>query len=326
VGEKEAQHQRKPLKPQCLSSKFTTFIANIPKKHIVNVGKLLGTLAYILDRSHRRIVRRNLQFTHPEWPKESIREISIRIFQNTGIMALEVLQITCFSREDILRTVRIRGKENLLNALKNPKGIIMISAHLGNWEMATLFVSCYFQKPVVAVAKPIRSKILGRCIRPLRTRFGITILGKKGALPQMVRTLHQGKILGLLIDQGPRPSEGVEVTFFGRTANATPGAAIVARRYDSPVLPAFCIREADGSLTLIVEPPLTLMRTDDSRADIQTNTQIMTNAIEEAVKKHPEQWFWFHRRWKRHYPHIYPGYLAGQKRRREKQLALLKKL
>jgi KDO2-lipid IV(A) lauroyltransferase len=326
VGEREKQHQQKSLKPQGLVRKFTPFITNVPKRHIVIVGKLLGTLAYFLDKIHRSIVKSNLQFTHPEWSKDRIRKLTMRVFQNSGIMVLEVLQMTFFSREDILRKVRIRGKENLLSALKHPKGVIMISAHLGNWEMATLFGSCYFQKPVVAVAKPIKSKILERWISPLRTRFGITIIDKKGALPQMIRTLHRGKILGLLIDQGTKRSKGVEVTFFGRTTTATLGAALLARRYGSPVLPAFCIREADGTLTLIVKPPLTLMRTHDSRADIQTNTQIMTDAVEEAVKSYPEQWFWFHKRWKRHYPHLYPGYLAGQKRRRDKKKAQLKNL
>lgn len=293
------------------------FIANMQQKHIAGVGRSLGMLAYILDRRHRRIVKRNLQFTHPEWPPDGIRKVSKRVFQNMGITFLEICQLTVFSREDILCKVRIRGEKNLLNVMKGQRDIIMISAHLGNWEMAHLFFSCYFQIPLVLVARQIQSRSLDRWIRRLRTRFGNIVLDKKQALTKMARTLHQGRALGLLIDQGTKRSEGVEVTFFGRTTTATPAAALLARRYNSPVVPAFCIREADAGLTLVVEPPLVLKRTQDLRADLKANTQIMTSAIEKAVKAYPEQWFWFHKRWKWHYPYLYPEDLARRQRRRE---------
>jgi KDO2-lipid IV(A) lauroyltransferase len=316
----QVQGEEQRLKEtQGLSGTLKGLIASIPQKYIAGVGGSVGMLAYILDRRHRRIVRRNLQFTHPEWPGESIRKLSKRVFQNIGITFLEICQMTCFSREDVLRKVRIRGEENLLNAIRSPKGVIMISAHLGNWEMAPLLVSCYLQKPLVLVARQIQSKTLGYWIHRLRVRFGNIVLDKKRALPKMARTLRKGRALGLLIDQGTTLSEGVEVSFFDRTVTATPAAALLARRYDAPVLPAFCIREADATLTLVAEPPLALKRTEDLRADLRENTQIMTSAIEKAVKAHPEQWFWFHKRWKRHYPHLYPEDLDRRQRRREKR-------
>jgi KDO2-lipid IV(A) lauroyltransferase len=316
----QVQGEEQRLKEtQGLSGTLKGLIASIPQKHIAGVGGAVGMLAYIMDRRHRRIVRRNLQFTHPEWSRESIRKLSKRVFQNIGITFLEICQMTCFSREDVLRKVRIRGEENLLKAIRSPKGVIMISAHLGNWEMAPLLVSCYLQKPLVLVARQIQSKTLGHWIHRLRVRFGNIVLDKKRALPKMARTLRKGRTLGLLIDQGTTLSEGVEVSFFDRTVTATPAAALLARRYDTPVLPAFCIREADATLTLVAEPPLALKRTEDLRADLRENTQIMTSAIEKAVKAHPEQWFWFHKRWKRHYPHLYPEDLDRRQRRREKR-------
>jgi KDO2-lipid IV(A) lauroyltransferase len=137
----------------------------------------------------------------------------------------------------------------------------------------------------------------------------------------MARLLRRGKTLGILIDQGTTRSEGVEVTFFGRKALATPAAALLAQRYGSSVVPGFCVRDGKDRLTLIVEPPLSLKQTKDSRADAQINTQIMTEAIEKAVRTYPEQWFWFHKRWKRHYPELYPEDLARRRRRREKRKA-----
>jgi KDO2-lipid IV(A) lauroyltransferase len=299
---------------------LVSFVGQIPQKYIVTAGKLLGILAYVLDRRHQRIVKRNLEFTHPEWPRDRIRELSKDVFQNMGITLLEICQMTCLSSEDILRKVRIRGEDNLLNAMKSRKGVVLISAHLGNWEMAHIFASCYVQTPLVLVAARVRPKRLNQWIYRLRSRFGSVVLEKKGALRKMARTLRLGGMVGLLIDQGTRLPEGVEVAFFGKTVTATPAAGILARRYDSPVLPAFCIREGDGRLTLIVEPPLALKKTEDLRADLKFNTQIMNNAVERAVKAYLGQWFWFHKRWKRHYPHLYPEDLARRQRRKKKKV------
>jgi KDO2-lipid IV(A) lauroyltransferase len=324
--EKEERGQQRGRKPEGFSGIFTAFIASIPQKHIARVGRLLGMLAYFVDIRHRRIVRRNLQFTHPEWSRDRIRRLSKRVFQNMGVTVLEICQMTSFSREDTLGKTRIKGKEYLLNAMKSPKGVIIISGHLGNWEMAHLFISCYLEKPLLLVARRIQPKVINRWIHRLRCNFGNTIVYKKQALPKMARTLHHGGALGLLIDQEPKHSAGVQVTFFGRTATATPAPALLSRRYDSPVLPVFCLREADARLTLVVEPPLALKRTDDLRADLKENTQIMTSAVEKVVRAYPEQWLWFHKRWRGRYPYLYAEDLARRQRRREKRRARLRKV
>ena len=307
-------------KSKGLSGSIKKFIVSIPKKYIVKIANILGSIAYLLDTRHRRIVRRNLKFANPEWPLDKIKKISRKTFQNMGISVLEICQMTCFSKEDILKKVRIKGRENLLNTIKSPKGLIMISAHIGNWEMSHLFLSSYLQKSQVVVAQN-QPYIIERIIHKLRTSTGNTIISKKGAMIKLVRTLRKGKMIGLLIDQGTSRGEGVDVTFFGRNTNATYAASLLAARYNCPVLPVYCIRESDAKLTVIVEPPLRLHKTDDVRSDLRTNTQIMTDSVEKMVSLYPEQWLWFHKRWKRHYPELYPEDLARRQRRREKRRA-----
>lgn len=314
-----------PEKTSPFRTELISFIAGIPQKHVVRAGRILGTFAYILDTRHRRIVKRNLRFTHPGWSVGQIRVLSKGVFQNLGITVLEILQMRFLSRDEVLAAVRISGKENLFTALKNPKGAIMISAHLGNWEMAHIFFSCYLETPLALVARRVRPRALNEWLQRFRTRFGSLLWDKDGALPKMARMLRRGRMVGLLIDQGTLWSEGVEVVFFEKKTFATPAAAILARRLDSPVIPAFCVRESDGKLTLFVEPPLSLRKSDDMRSDIKINTQIMTDAIERAVKAHPEQWFWFHKRWKRHYPFLYPEDLARRRRQTEKENARLRR-
>jgi len=312
-------------KSQDLPGRLTAFVAHIPKGYLLGLGKVLGWLAYLVDYRHRRIVRRNLGFAYPEWPQDRIQALSRRVFQNTATTLLEFLQMSCLSKVDVLSKVYIRGKKHLDKAMENRSGAILIAAHLGNWEMSAIYASCYLREPMAAVARPIQPRWLDQWLNRLRTRFGNIILDKNKALPKMVRVLRQGRALGILIDQGTTRSEGVEVTFFGHTVTATPAAALLAQRYGSSVLPSFCVRERDGRLVVRVAPPLTLQKTKDSQADIQANTQIMTDAIEKAVRAYPDQWFWFHKRWKRYYPHLYPEDLARRKRRREKRKARLEK-
>ncbi|RPH51860.1 MAG: hypothetical protein EHM85_05120 [Desulfobacteraceae bacterium] len=294
--------------------------AAIPKSIIGFVGKTLGMLIYYLDIPHRRIVKRNLKFAFPEWNDKKIAIIAGRVFQNLGLTILEIIQLALFSKEDFLRNIRIRGEDHLLNAIEGGKGIIIISAHLGNWEAASLFSPCYFGYPITVVARRIESGIINSWILKLRTRFGNSIIDKEGALPEMMQTLRSGKILALLIDQGTKKSEGVELAFFGKKVTVTPAAAMLALRCKSPVIPVFCVRGEDQKLTIIIEPPVQLVRTNDLRDDLKTNTQIMTDVIEKAVRKYPDQWLWLHKRWKRFYPELYPEYIARRKRRRAKKI------
>lgn len=316
----------KPTKLSNIPGNLRNLAANIPRSHLVLLGKGLGIIAFVIAHRHRRIVSSNLKFIHPRWSRNRIQKLSRDIFKNFGIAILEILQLACMSREDILRKVKLKGEQHLTHALKESKGIIIISAHIGNWEMAPLFVSNYFRKHVVSVARHVRFKVLDRWIYGLRTRFGNTIIDKKKALPAMARALKKGDILGILIDQGTKRSEGVEVEFLGQTTTATPVAALLARRFDVPVLPCYCVREPGAYLKVILEPSLDLVKTDDLRADSRNNTQMMTEAIEKAVKAYPEQWFWFHKRWKRHHPHVYPEEIARRQRRKKRKIHKLKNL
>ena len=176
------------------------------------------------------------------------------------------------------------------------------------------YAACFMQKPALGVAKKIRFRPLNQWVHKLRTRFGINIIHKKGALPDMRQTLRRGGVVALLVDQSKR-QEGVDVNFFGHRVPATPAAAFLSIRCKSPILPIFCIREASGQLTIHVERPIKTKWSGDLRSDVQANTQLITDAVERMIRKYPEQWFWVHKRWKKYYPHYYPKYEARKKRR-----------
>ena len=301
-------------------SKFSAVLSGTPKKYILFFGNLLGSFFYCLDSRHRRIAYRNLNFAYPELSNHEIKRLCRRIFKNVAVTSLEICQMSFFSKDDVLKNVKIEGANHLISAAENPNGVIMITAHLGNWEMAAVFTCCYLEKPFVAIARALQSERFGQWLNRIRTRFGNTIVDKKGALPKMARTLRSGKMLGILIDQETSRNEGVTVNFFGKKCLTTPGAALLARRYRCPVVPGFCVRGKDGILKLVVKAPLSLTISDDAQRDIQANTQLMTNAIEDAVREYPDQWLWFHKRWKRNYPDLYAEDILRRRRRREKRV------
>jgi Kdo2-lipid IVA lauroyltransferase/acyltransferase len=302
-----------------LRNKFISYIAHIPYRHIAAIGGIVGLLIYYMDVRHRRIVRRNLSFVYPDWPAEKVKETSRRIFRNLGITLAEICQLTCFSAGDILEKVNVRGEEHLLEAMDRHRGVVLISAHLGNWEIVPLFWPLYFKIPVTVIARELDNGTVNRWITRLRSRFGGAVIYKEEAMSDMIRTLRQDKALAILVDQGTRSSLGVKIKFFDKYVTATSGAALLAMRCRSPVLPGFCVRNGDGTFTLEIGKPLSMERTGDLRADLEKNTQAMTDAIEAAVRAYPEQWFWVHKRWRKYYPHLYPEDIARRKQRRMKK-------
>ena len=285
--------------------RLKTLIAQIPKTHLLFFGKILGNLLYFLAIPQRRIVRRNLQFSHIESSPQEIHNLAKRVFRHFGISILELLQMTCFSQKELLSNMQIEGKEIIVEALARQKGVVLITAHLGNYEMAWQSVPFYFGRQMTGVAKKMRNVRLDRLIHRMRKRFGNKIIYKKGALPEMMRTLRQGEMVGILMDISRR-FDGVEVNFFGRRATATPAAALLGLRCKSPIIPAFCHRRDNGKLIISVERPIEIQRTKGLRSDLQANTQLITDRVERAIRNHPEQWNWMLKRWKEFYPDLYP--------------------
>lgn len=292
-------------------------ITKIPRQLVLNSGKLLGLLFFALAVPHRRLVRRNLQFCYPEWPQKQIGDLSRRIFMNFGINLVEMFQASLLSPEKVFESWRVEGEENFLNAIKDSRGVVIVSAHMGNWEVGLHFTN-YYGKPMLGVAAKTRLGLADTLLSRSRNRLGNTIIDKKGALPKMTEGLRKGGVIGMLIDQSRR-KHGVEVRFFGRQATVSPAPALLALRSKSLVLPAFAIRRPDGELTIQVKTPFELTRTGDLRRDIQSNTQSMIDVVEEMVRKYPDQWFWLLKPWKVHYPELYSDWDVRRRRRKAKK-------
>jgi len=293
-----------------------SFVAGIRPGRIVALGRIVGQLAYYLDIPHRRVVWRNLKFCVPEWSSREVIQFSKRVYQNLGVVVLEMLQTAALRPDELLDRVEIIGSEDLLGSLDEKRGVVVVAGHTGGWEMAMLAVAAGFPVSATVVS---RDDPINRFSDSVRRRFGINTVYKKGAFPAMMQALRRTEIVVRTIDLS-RGKDEVEVQFFGKRATMTISAALLALRCRCPVLPALCHRNPDGTLTLRLGPAFKVKRTGDLRADLQAGSQRMTDAIEEAIRQYPEQWLWHGKRWKVFYPQLYPEYFLRRKRRKEKKM------
>lgn len=287
------------------SSHSTESTAAIGKARSAQVlGRTAGWLLYSMDRTRRAITQRNIQFVHPDWTPVKVRHFARRVYGQFGLTLVEMIRTARLAPEVFRRYLRVDGEAYIRAAVAEGRGIIVISAHIGNWETALQFYSLYFGQTMTAVYKPLKVGWADQWLRNYRSRFGNRLIDRRGAMGEMTGALRGRGTVGLMIDMA-RNKQGVPVNFIDHPTTATPAAAMLALRCKSPVMPLFGLRGADGRLTLRIEPPVEIQRTGDLRHDLQVNTQRMIDIVVKVIDRHPEQWYWMQKRWKSFHPELY---------------------
>ena len=193
--------------------------------------------------------------------------------------------------------LRSKVLENFQAAIARGKGVLSIVAHFGNWELMTIAVPICLQ-PMYIVYRPLDNPVIDNMVEYVRTMNGNVLIPKGGSGKRVMELLKENQAIGILSDQNVAAYEGVFVDFFGRPACTGVGLAVMAMRSGAPVVPAFMARQKSGRYKFIMKPAIEAVCTDDYEADLQVNTQRFTKIVEEIVREYPDQWFWFHQRWK----------------------------
>jgi KDO2-lipid IV(A) lauroyltransferase len=296
-----------PPNSSLLAAAPPALMGSVRPRGLIRLGAIFGELVYRLDIPHRIIVNRNLRFAYPSWTEGQVAAASCRVFQNLGMSIMELLQLLRMSRSDVLERCSLTGEDHMRQALSRGRGIILVSGHLGNWEFGLQFLACRFNTPIHLVVNPISPRTLNGWVNRLRTRFGNRIIDKKKAFPAMRKAIRDGGIVALMVDLS-RLKQSVEVSFFGRRARASHASALLATRCGAIVMPVFSHRNDDGRIAIELGPPLTFQRSGDLKENLKRNTQILTDRVEAAVRRHPDQYLWAQKRWKDYHPYLYPGY------------------
>jgi KDO2-lipid IV(A) lauroyltransferase len=289
---------------------FVRLLSRVPLPLGRFFGKMLGLVASMVPLTRPAIVLESIRKSFEGTLGEvGARRLMLKVYLHFGQMFFEVPHILKLDRDNLDDYVIFEQEENLLEAAAKGKGVFVLTAHFGNWELMSAAMSLHCG-PGAVVVRPIDFAPLDRLVSMMRSRFGTEAIPKQRAMRRLMSAIREGKMIGILLDQNVDWYEGAFVKFLGRWACTNKGLALMALKTGTPVIPTFSVRHEDGRYRVVFEKEIALVRTGDKVRDLEENTALFTQAIERYVLKYPDQWFWFHRRWKtRNYCPLPEGYL-----------------
>jgi KDO2-lipid IV(A) lauroyltransferase len=268
----------------------------LPARPARALGRILGVMAYGVLAGRRRVAHDNLSRVFPDLPEARRRALARRCFQELGVTAVECCRLFFGDAAPLLARMRVQGAEHIEAAMAQGRGAFYLTGHFGNWELlAAAHVLAGHRLSVVV--RPLDNPRLDDLVARARERSGLRVIPKREAVRGVQAALARGESVGILLDQDAGRG-GVFVPFLGHPASTSRSLAILALKTRAPVVPVFLHRLPDGGHELVVEPAIRLATSGDLDADIFENTARFTAALERHVRRHPEQWFWVHRRWK----------------------------
>lgn len=290
---------------------FVRMASSIPLSVTQFSGRMLGALAFFIPMSRKAVALDNLlQSFGPEMSKKHAWRLLRKVYIHFGQMFLEVPHAMRLNPGNLHRYVVFESEEHCLDALKKGKGVLALTGHLGNWELESTAVAMRFGNLAV-VARPMDFQPLEKLVVELRSRYGTEIIPKQRSMRKLLTSLKANKIIGVLLDQNVDWYEGAFVNFFGRPACTNKGLALVALKTGASVVPIFSAKAKDGRYRIKIGKEVDLIRTGDKLRDVEENTALFTRIIERHIRENPEQYFWFHKRWKtKNYCPLPPGFFG----------------
>jgi KDO2-lipid IV(A) lauroyltransferase len=280
----------------------------LPRPVARRAGATLGAIAWWTLPRLRRTGFRNLELAFPSLaPEERVRLLR-RLYRNLGWQLAEFCQLPGYTRENTKDLIRYEGLEHYLAARDKGKGVLIVTGHLGAWELSSFWHSL-MGYPMAMVIRRLDNPRVDRLVNGIRCLHGNRVLHKDDFARGLLSAMRQGETVGILMDTNMTPPQGVFVPFFGVEACTASGLARVALRTGAAVLPGFLVWEAaQQKYVLHFGEEIPLLRTGDDESDMVTNTAQFTAAIESFVRRFPDQWLWVHRRWKTRPPGEPPQY------------------
>jgi len=246
----------------------------------------------------RRIAVFNLRLAFPDWTDERRHEAIRNMSRYLGWQAVEFARFPQYNRNNIEQIVEIDGHENFLEAQRRGKGVLILTGHIGAWEVSS-FTHAVYGYPMHFMARPLDNTRLDAFVNRYRCLSGNQAIYKNESARAVLKTLNNAGIVGILADQNTLPEEGVFVDFFGKIACTTTGIARLALHTGAAVVPGYAYWDAHSQkYKLRFEPAVELVETGDAERDIHENTQRFARITEDIIRKFPDQWVWVHARWK----------------------------
>ena len=276
---------------KCLSF----FCCLLPEWVCEAVGRALGSLTWPLVPAKRRKMATDNVVQCLGVSEQEAERIAKASWVRFGPMAFEVLRFPRFKGR-LYERVELEGLDEVKKLLALGRGVVFATSHCGNWELLGGALA-EAGVPLVAVGMKQKESGSDRFITENRSLVGMHVTYKND-VREMFRMLKEGWAIGLLMDQDVSARDGIVIDWFGRPTNFAQGPATLARHQGLPIIPIYITRLPDGRHRGIIHAPIPVSRTKDKKADILEATRAVGRVLEEHIRRHPEEWFWLHDRWK----------------------------
>lgn len=285
-----------------------TVLGALPRPVARAAGMAIAGAFYL---AHRRLItvgRRNLALAFPEKTEAERRRLLRRLYRHLGRQLAEFCLFPRYRRDQLERWVETEGLEHYLAARARGRGVLILTGHLGAWEVSS-FAHSLNGYPLKFVIRPLDNPYLDAMVNRYRGLHGNRPIGKNHFARQLLAAMQANETVGILLDQNSSPPQGVFVPFFGHLACTAAGLAKIAARTGAAVVPGFTVWEpAKRKYVLRFAPALDLAATGEEAADALANTAACAAEIERWIRQYPDQWLWVHRRWKTRPPGEPPLY------------------
>ena len=258
----------------------------------------LAVLGFYLVKSERNKTIANLRKVYgTEKTEKEIYQMGKQVFGDLGRNMADAFMLSRFNSQNIDHYVKIKGLENLDQALSQKRGVIALTGHIGNWELLGAYLSMKGY-PVSVVGAPIYDPRLDELVVKNRVHSGMHYIPRGNATREIIRVLRRNEIVGILIDQDTRRVDGVFVDFLGFKAYTPVGPVVLAMKTNSLIVPMAIHMDKKGFHHIEILKPLKLRFSRDSVQDRVYNTRLCNDVLSYFIRKHPTQWVWMHERWK----------------------------
>jgi KDO2-lipid IV(A) lauroyltransferase len=289
---------------------LAALVVCLPETIAYGLGTALGWIAGSLLQIRRSVVQENLARAFPQRSDRWRRGVADAAYRHFAHEAVSLLRFSRMSAEDIRSRCEVEGLDLLREPIEGGRGVICLAGHFGNWEVAALSMTCR-GIPLAALARRQRNPLFDEYVKRVRDGLGIQGIAQSDATLGIIRSLSEPRVVGILADQN-YAGKGIFVDFFGVPASTARGPGVIALRAGVPVMFADPRRLPGRKARYMVRfSPIVFHSTDDVQENVRCITRAYLARLEDVVRESPEQYFWFHKRWKTRPPPSEPGISAA---------------